>query len=96
MRPFLDHALQLRPARKSSDLFRARITRGISLDGGLATLHTLRSPSYVCVASMSDFCLEEEACHAKVAIGDGLREVVRVCKIVNVGVNPASNIDPLL
>src|SRR5271155_3092376 len=32
--------------------------------------------------------LGREACHVKVAIGDGAREVVRVCKMVNVGVSP--------
>jgi len=48
-------------------------------------LHTRRSPSKVCVASISDFCLDEEPCHAKPIMGDGARDVVRVCSIVKEG-----------
>lgn len=62
---------------------------------GLATLHTRRSPSIVCVASMSDFCFEDEACHSKVAIGDGARGVVSVCRIVKAGCRAANSIEPL-
>jgi hypothetical protein len=52
---------------------------------GFATLQTLRSPFDDRVASISDFCLEEEACHANDTIGDGPREEFIVCKMVNVG-----------
>lgn len=43
---------------------------------------------------MSDFCLEDEACHAKVTIGEGALEVVKLCNIVNRGCNEAINILP--
>jgi hypothetical protein len=46
---------------------------------------------------MSDFCFEEEACHASPTIGDGASEVVvSVCSIVNIGESAAIRIDPLL
>lgn len=51
----------------------------------LATLQTRRSPSWVCEASMSDFCLEEEPCHDSVTMGEGPLAVVRLCKIVKRG-----------
>lgn len=59
------------------------------------TLHTLRSPSAVCVASMSVFCFDEEPCHARPAIRDGARDVVNVCNIVKAGCNVATRIEPL-
>ena len=43
---------------------------------------------------MSDFCLAEEACHAKLTIGDGALAVVSVCNIVNAGCKDAIKIDP--
>lgn len=58
------------------------------------TLHTRRSPSFVCTASISDFCLADEACQARLTIGDGPLEVVRLCKIVNLGCTVAINNDP--
>jgi hypothetical protein len=58
------------------------------------TLHTLRSPSEVCVASMSVFCLEDDPCHAKPVIRDGLLVVVRVCKMVNDGCKVATSMEP--
>lgn len=64
--------------------------------GGLDTLQTLKSPSAVWVASMSDFCFEDEACHVKATIGDGARDVVRVWRIVKEGCNAANKIDPFL
>lgn len=64
--------------------------------GGLDTLQTLKSPSAVWVASISDFCFEDEACHVKETIGDGLRDVVSVWRIVKAGCNAASRIEPLL
>ena len=94
--PFFDHVIQFGPGVKVSDLFKTRITRGVSLVGGLAMLQTLKSPSWVWVASMSDFCLEEEACHARAAMGEGPREVDKVCRMVNVGCRDAKRIDPLL
>ena len=96
IRPFLAQVIQLRPGKNLSDLFRTRITRGTSAEGGFATLQTRRSPSAVWVANMSDFCLVEDACHVRVAIGDGPREVDKVCRIVNDGVKPARRTDPLL
>ena len=48
------------------------------------------------MASMSDFCLDEEACQVNVAIGEGPREVLKVCKMVKVGWRAANKIEPLL
>lgn len=63
----------------------------------LGTLHTRRSPSRVCTASISLFCFELDACQASVAIGDGCSDVVvSVCSIVNDGLSAATRIDPLL
>ena len=78
MRPFLDHDIQLGPDANVSARFSTRMTLGASLVGGLATLHTLKSPSEVCVASISDFCLDDEACHARFAIAEGPLDVLRV------------------
>ena len=61
---------------------------------GFAILHTRKSPSNVCVASMSDFCLAEEACHARLTIGEGALAVVNVCKMVKAGCNDTIRIDP--
>lgn len=72
------------------------MTRGCSFNGGLTILQTRKSPSEVCVASISDFCLEEEACQLNVAMGEGPRDVLRVCKIVKVGWRAANKIEPLL
>jgi hypothetical protein len=78
MRPFFDHAIQLGPVAKVSARFNTRMTLGASLVGGLATLQTLRSPSEVWVASISDFCFDDEACHARFAIGEGPLAVLSV------------------
>ena len=59
-------------------------------------LHTRRSPSQVWVASMSDFCLEEDACHANVTMGEGALAVERVWRMVKAGCNVAMRIEPLL
>ena len=48
------------------------------------------------MASISDFCFDEEACQESAAIGEGPRDVLRVCKMVNAGFRAASSIDPLL
>lgn len=86
MRPFLDQASQFGPGMKFSLLFSTRTILAESLlEGDFAILQTRRSPSCVCVASISDFCREEEACHARVTIGDGALDVVKLCSIVNRG-----------
>ena len=77
-----------------SDLFNTRITRGDSFTGGFATLQTLKSPFEDCVANMSDFCFDEDACQASERIGEGPREVVSVWRIVNWGRRFAIKIDP--
>ena len=92
--PFLDHEIQLFPLTYDSDLLKARITRGRSLTGYFATLQTRKSPSEVCVASMSDLCFEDDACQASAAMGEGPLEVVRVCRIVKDGWSVAINIEP--
>lgn len=75
--------------------FKLLIVFGVSRLAGLETLQTRRSPSAVWVASISDFCFEDDECHANVTIGDGAREVVKVCKGVKEGCRVAINIDPL-
>jgi hypothetical protein len=65
------------------------------LVGDFAMLQTRRSPSFVCVANISDFWRDEEACHASVTIGEGPREVVRLWRIVNLGCSAAIRRDPL-
>lgn len=79
MRPFFDHPNQFAPVWKLSDRLRTRTTFAVSLlVGDLATLQTRKSPSFVWAANMSDFCRDEEACHASVTMGDGPLEVVRL------------------
>ena len=95
MRPFFDQASQFGPGMAFSLLLRTRTTLTESLlEGDLAILQTRSSPSCVCVASISDFCREEEACHASVTIGDGALEVVKLCRIVNRGCSEAINMLP--
>jgi len=50
-----------------------RIVLGDSAVGGFETLQILRSPSMVCEANISDFCFVDEACQAKLTIGEGAR-----------------------
>lgn len=95
IRPFLDQAIQLSPDSDVSVRLSTRMIFGLSAVGGLATLQTLKSPSAVCMANMSDFCLVEDACHARSTIGDGARGTGRVCKMVKAGRRETSNIDPL-
>lgn len=71
------------------------MTRGDSVDGCLATLQTNKSPSIVCDANISVFCLVEEACQESDITGDGPLMVVRVCRMVNVGRRVAIRIEPL-
>jgi hypothetical protein len=76
--------------------FRTLTTLAVSLlVGDFAILQTRRSPSFVCVANMSDFWREEDACHAKVTIGEGPLEVVKLCNIVNLGCKAAISNEPL-
>lgn len=93
--PFLDQPIHFgSDGDDASARLRTRMTRGTSFPGGFATLQTRRSPLVDIVASISDFCLEDEACHANEVIGDGPRDVVIVWRIVNVGKSVASSIDP--
>ena len=94
--PFLDHAIQFRPGSTLSLLFRTRMTLGVSAVGGLAILHTLKSPSKLCIANMSDFCFADEACHARFTIGEGARDVDNVCKMVKDGCRATIRIDPFI
>lgn len=57
-------------------------------------LQMRRSPSAVCAANMSDFCLDEEPCQASALMGNGALVVLRVCKIVNEGCSDAIRIEP--
>ena len=83
--PFFDQAHQCSPGSTLSLLFKIRKVFGVSLLGGLETLQTRRSPSTLCVASMSDLCFVEEACQTKFATGERERAAVRVCRIVKEG-----------
>lgn len=67
---------------------------GGSVAGVFETLQTRKSPSEVCVASISVFCFEEDPCHASPVIGDGPLEVLRVCNMVN-GCSVAIRMEPL-
>lgn len=67
---------------------------GGSAVGGFETLHTLTSPSLVCVASISDFCFVDDACQARLTIGEGARGVVNVCRMVKAGCRATMRIDP--
>lgn len=72
------------------------MTQGASVPcAALGTLHTLRSPSVDCAASISDFCFEEEPCQASPASGDGALGVVRVWRMVKDGWRVAIRIEPL-
>ena len=62
--------------------------------GAFGILQTLRSPSEVCVASISDFCFEDDPCQANPVTLEGPREVVKVCNMVKDGCNVAIKIDP--
>src|SRR4051794_39896240 len=95
MRPFFDQPIQLGPVTTLSLLRSIRTTLAGSLTlYDLGTLQTLRSPSCVCTANMSDFCLDDEACHTSVTMGDGPLDVVRLCRIVNRGCSVAIRREP--
>ena len=67
---------------------------GESVWGGLGMLHTRKSPSAVCVASMSVFCFVEDPCQASCAMGEGALAVVRVWSMVKVGCRFAMSMHP--
>lgn len=94
MRPFLDQPNQHGPDSLFSDRLRIRITQGGSLLGALGTLQTRRSPSHVWVASISDFCFDDEPCQAKLMMGEGCFGVVRVCRMVKVGCSVTMRMEP--
>lgn len=94
IRPFLDQPNQHGPLSLFSDRLRIRITQGGSVCGALGTLHTRRSPSLVCVASISDFCFDDEPCQAKLMMGDGAFGVVKVCRMVNDGCRVTMRMEP--
>lgn len=73
------------PEIVASAFLSIRMVRGVSFSAGLETLQTLRSPFAACEASISDFCFDEEACHANPIIGDGPRDMLNACKMLNVG-----------
>lgn len=56
--------------------------RGVSVLGDFGTLHTRKSPSVVCVANMSVVCFEDEPCQARPVIGEGVRLVVSVWRMM--------------
>lgn len=43
---------------------------------------------------MSDFCLDDDACHANVTTGEGALDVLRLCNIVKRGCKDAINMLP--
>ncbi len=43
---------------------------------------------------MSDFCLVDEACQAKLTMGEGARAVVSVCSMVKLGSRETIKIEP--
>ena len=57
-------------------------------------LQTRKSPSAHCTASISDFCLEEDACQASPVIGEGLRGVDKVWRMVKFGTSDAIKTEP--
>ena len=73
------------PEIEASAFLSIRMVRGVSFSAGLETLQTLRSPFAAWEASISDFCFDEEACHANPIVGDGPRGVLNACKMLNVG-----------
>ena len=92
--PFLDQDIQFIPGSTVSPRSKLRMAFGTSAPAGLAMLQTLRSPLAICTASMSDLCLEEDACHASPIMGDGVTDVERVCNIVKDGSSEAISIEP--
>jgi hypothetical protein len=50
----------------------------------------------VCAASISDFCFEDDPCHASLFSGEGARLVLKVCRIVKEGCSVAIKIEPFM
>lgn len=94
MRPFFDQPNQLRVLSDISEPPSILMILGGSVAGSFETLHTRKSPSDVCVASISVFCFDDEPCQASPVIGEGPRAVLRVCRIVK-GRRVAIKIEPL-
>lgn len=95
IRPFLDHVNQQGPRLLVSNRLSIRMIFGLSpATAVLGMLQTLRSPSAVWVASISDFCREEEPCQESPAIREGAFDVVRLCTIVKSGCSVAIKIEP--
>jgi len=94
MRPSFDHPNQQGPISLPSGLLRIRIMFGWSPLGIFGILQTLRFPSAVCVASMSDFCLVADPCHASPVTREGAFEVLSEWTIVK-GCRVATRIEPL-
>ena len=69
---------------------------GASWLGVFGMLQTRRSPSVVCVASMSVFCFDEDPCQASPVILEGALVVVKVCSIVKDGRSVAIRIEPFI
>lgn len=92
--PFFDQAIHCGPDAAVSDRFKTRMVRGGSFSGGFETLQTFKSPFNACEASISDFCFDDDACHAKLIKGDGARDAVKVCRIVKVGLRVAIKVEP--
>ena len=93
IRPSLDQANQHGPISLLSGLFRILMMLGMSPFGVLGMLQTLRLPSAVCVASMSDFCLVAEPCQARPVTREGALDVFSECTMVK-GCKVAMRIDP--
>lgn len=68
---------------------------GVSPVIPLGTLQTRKSPSDVCVANISVFCLDDDPCQASPVILEGALVVVRVWRIVKDGCRVAIKIEPL-
>lgn len=69
---------------------------GCSAVGGFETLQTLRSPSIVWEANISDRCFVDDACHDRLTIGDGARGVVNVWRMVKEGCRATIKMEPFM
>lgn len=73
------------------------MTCGASPPGILGTLQTSKSPFAAWLASMSDFCLDDEPCHDRPTIESGDSSLffeMGVCKIAKCGRTFAMKIVP--
>jgi hypothetical protein len=69
---------------------------GDSAVGGFETLQTRRSPSNVCEAIISERCFVDDACHDRLTMGDGARDVVKVWRMVKDGCSATIKMDPFM